>query len=107
MLFSFKFGYAKDNLFLAKTYKIGAIHQKLRRYQYGINELLLDRLIKKKFKKSLYESCLYILDHLIIMHDNDYNYILSTTDRLSDKLARLIMFGNGIIYGSNIINDCF
>ena len=107
MTFDFYFKpYRNDLAKSASLYK-SLVYKAVKEYGYKVNELLLDRYLRKNFHKSLYQSCLYILNHLTIYKNGDSDYSLKTSDPLGDKLARLIMFGNGIVPGSSIINDCF
>jgi len=76
----------------------------IKKYRFNANEIILDRYLRHTYKISLRGSCLLIVTKLKFMRDNDGYLVGTTYDRRLDKLAALIIYGNGVVKGSNILN---
>ena len=78
-------------------------------YKLTTNDLLLEKYIYKKYKKSLKNIC-YNLIYNNLKINTDYltkTVIITFKNEESDKLASLITYGNEQTPGSFILQDAF
>lgn len=75
----------------------------LKQYKLGAQELAIDRLIQQQYGLTLKDMCVQLLFDLSFYKNNKGDLILMFKSQKSNKIARLITYGNGAIPGSRIL----
>ena len=87
------------------TPKVFMLHN-LATYNFGATEKALDKFLNDKYKISLHEACILLINNIKQTTNLSSNTLIITfkTNWL-DKLASIITYGNGKLQGSNILFD--
>lgn len=81
--------------------------RKIALYPLNTTDKILENYLLKKYNISLKILALKILNNTKIMNDKGGKLITVITNKEIEKLARLITFGTGRLYGSNILKFAF
>lgn len=100
-------GFGRSSHLSDKIIKAVAL-QFIRNYKMSSNEILLDKVIRSKYKVSLKTACLNLILNSKIYSSNSADEIIVTfIERKHKDLATLITYGNGLVYGSQILYKAF
>ncbi len=86
-----------------KSFKLNAT-RRLRTFQFGTTEKLLDSYLRDQYQVSLKQACYLIICSCTVERSKD-SVVIFLKDQTIDKLARLITFGTGKILGSQILTQ--
>lgn len=75
----------------------------IQKYPLRTQDQLMDNHIQRQYETSLKNLCVKLLLDLTFYEDDSGNLVLLFKNPASDKLARLITYGNGAIPGSKIL----
>lgn len=75
-------------------------------YNLSPGELQLDNYLRQKYNIGLKQACYKLIQESKRVATQD-SIIIKFKDEDSDKLARIITYGNGIIKGSLILKNLF
>ena len=73
--------------------------------QLGADEIILNRYLVATYKKSLKQLCLALIQDAKIMKNFNKELVVIFTTRQAENLAKLITYGNGVVPGSNILQN--
>ena len=90
------------NNFEAKSWTYYNARRIIILYKFGAAEEQLDLYCKKTYQQPLRYVCLRLLTNCTVSTDAK-GTVITFADKNLDKLARLITYGNGKYYGSNIL----
>lgn len=99
-----------DSVVPAETIAIrwrASTKRKIALYPLNATDKILENYLLKNYNISLKILALKILNNTKIMNDKGGKLITIVTNKELEKLARLITFGTGRLYGSNILKFAF
>ena len=106
MHFSISLDKKYDSFKVKDKIRVTAVNNVLR-YSHKSTERALDRYIKEQYKMSLEDLCLVIIYSTKIEQVAPREYTVIIPDPRLDDAARLITFGDGKLFGSNILLKAF
>lgn len=72
-------------------------------FRFGAEEILIDNMLKTKYKTGLKPTCLNLLNKLQAHQVSDTEILFTFIDEEADKLASFISYGDGNLSGSKIL----
>lgn len=73
----------------------------------GANEIALNNYLLQRYKKSLQDCCLQLINQSTISRISKKEYRITFLAPSDDNLASLITFGNSNLQGSDILRYAF
>ena len=87
--------------------KLGVLYN-LSKYKVKLSDKPLEVFLKKKYKKSLKEICVDLInDATWNVEPQDEHLVITFKTKEEDNLASFITYGNIQIQGSNILKEVF
>lgn len=97
----------KPNKFLSpnqlKTDTLLHAYHIINNYSLNASDIILDNYLQQQYNDNLKNLCVKLLLNITFFKDEEENIILMFKDPSLDRLAQLITYGNGAIYGSRIL----